>query len=186
VKAPGERRITLLTGERGAGKSTVCLALARLARAAGVAVSGVASRSVIRDGGRAGLEAVDLATLDSWRLASTLQTLGGPAIGPFSFDPAGLARALALVEAAADSAATLLAIDEIGPLELTFHEGFYPVLGPLAQRPSPDLLFVVRPSLLDTLAGLFARDRPRVVETTAANRDELPAALLRELARGTP
>jgi nucleoside-triphosphatase len=181
VKAPGERRITLLTGERGAGKSTVCLALARLARAGGVAVSGVASRSVIRDGGRAGLEAVDLATLASWRLASTLEPLGGPTIGPFSFDPAGLARALAVVEEAAASPAVLLAIDEIGPLELTFHEGFSPALGMLAGRPTPDLLFVVRPSLVETLGALFGRDRPRVVETTAANRDGLPAALLREL-----
>jgi nucleoside-triphosphatase len=179
VKAPGERRITLLTGERGAGKSTVCLALARLARAEGVAVSGVASRSVIRDGRRAGLEAVDLATLASWRLASTLQALGGPTIGPFSFDAGGLGRALALVEAAADSAAVLLAIDEIGPLELTFHGGFHAVLGPLARRPSPDLLFVVRPSLVETLATYFQRDRPAVVVTTAASRDGLPAALLR-------
>lgn len=175
-RPPGQRLVTLLTGERGVGKSTVCLRVAELARAAGLPVAGIVSSC--RDPLRNLLDAVDLLSLQRWPLASTVEPLGGPAVGRFSFSAAGLARALAALEQAAASDAALLVVDEVGPLELSRREGFYPFLERLRALDSPDLLVAVRPSLLSELQGFLAGERQRVLEVTAAAREGLPGRIV--------
>ncbi len=186
VRAPASRRVTLLTGARGAGKSTVCLRMGELARGAGIAVAGIASQGVFRQGARVGLEAVDLATRERWLLASTVEQQDGPAVGPFSFSLSGLQRALAVLDRALDrfaqSAALpgtgLLILDEVGPLEIARHQGFFPVVARLRITPSPDLLIVVRPELVGELRAALGDGRFTVVEVTRDSRDALPERLL--------
>lgn len=176
----GQRQVTLLTGERGAGKSTVCLRVAEMARAAGLPVAGVASAYADLQRGR--LEAVDLSTSQRWPLASAVESLGGPAIGRFSFSPAGLARALDALQRAAGLDVALLVVDEVGPLELGRREGFYPLLERLRRLDSPDLLVVVRPSLLGELRAFLAGERQSVLEVTASTRESLPGRILESAA----
>jgi len=180
-----ERPVLLLTGERAAGKSTICLRVAEMARAAGVPVAGIVSRGIYRGGERIGLEAVDLAAGDSWRLASTIEQLGGPVIGAYSFSPEGLARAIRALEQALERHAGLLVADEIGPLELARHGGFYPFLVRLKkQRSRPDLLIVIRPSLVDDLQRFLGRGPFRVFGATGGTRESLPRSLLEAVVAG--
>ena len=155
----------LLTGRRGVGKTTVCQAVAELARRRGYRPGGVITPALYacpepvlsracpersrrvegrsrRDsrGAKVGFEAVDVGSGERWPLARTDQELGGPRVGPYSFDSAGLARALRVLRraATAGTGATnrrnsavpcdLLMVDEIGPLELEQGEGFAPIL----------------------------------------------------------
>jgi nucleoside-triphosphatase THEP1 len=182
ARLPAQRLVTLLTGERGAGKSTVCLRIGELARAAGpgeAGIAGIASRGRYEAGEQAGLDAVDLASGQEWPLASAVERLGGPVIGRFSFSPSGLSRALERLYRAVASGARLIVLDEVGPLEILRREGFYPFLESLRRRPRPDLLLVVRPALLDDLRALFGSARLRVVAVTPENRDALPEDLTR-------
>ncbi len=178
---PAARRVTLLTGPRGAGKSTVCLRIGDLARAAGIAVAGIASQAVLRQGARIGLDAVDLATGERWQLASAVEPLGGPTVGPFSFSPGGVERALAALNRAVDRTAQpatrLLIVDEVGPLEIARREGFYPFVERLCRLSSPDLLLAVRPALVEPLRTLLGDGRFDVVEVTPDTRDALPERL---------
>ena len=181
---PAGRRVALLTGERGSGKSTVCLRLRELARGERLSVAGIVS--VYRDARRLELDAVDLSSLERWPLASAAGPLEGPSVGRFSFSAQGIARALDVLERAAALEAALLVVDEIGPLELTGHEGFYPFLERARTADFPDLLLVVRPSLVDELRALLRSEgagRPPVFEATVDTREALPARLLESFGR---
>jgi nucleoside-triphosphatase THEP1 len=175
------RRVLLLTGERSSGKTTICLRVAEAALGAGLPVSGIASRGLCRGGRRVGLEAVDLASGAAWPLASLLERLDGPAIGPYSFSAAGLERALGVLERGAEMERGLLIVDEVGPLELERGEGFarlLPRLRALPHQPCPDLLLVVRPSLVAELQASLGEKAGFVTEARPESRDGLPLRIL--------
>ena len=84
-------RALILTGERGAGKTMLCLALAALSPR----YRGLVSPSLLdRDGNRIGLAARCLATGGEWVLGRSDAELDGPRFGRFSFSSAGIARAV--------------------------------------------------------------------------------------------
>jgi len=188
----------LLTGRRGVGKTTVCQAVAKLARRRGYRPGGVITPALYacpelvlskvegqsqRDshGAKVGFEAVDVGSGERWPLARTDRELDGPWVGPYSFEPAGLDRALRVLERAISAGCDLLMVDEIGPLELEQGKGFAPVLDLLPVGGPTHTLIVVRPPLLDQLL-LHLRDMESTVfSVTAGNRDELPMRIVEEL-----
>jgi nucleoside-triphosphatase THEP1 len=203
----------LLTGRRGVGKTIVCQAVSELARRRGYRPGGVITPALYacpeqgrrvegqgrrarpeqgrRDshGAKIGFEAVDVGSGERWPLARTDQELGGPRVGPYSLDPAALARALKVLRraATAETGATvpcdLLILDEIGPLELEQGGGFAPILDLLPVEGPTHTLIVVRPALLDQLR-LYLRDTEcTVFNVTEANRDEMPLRIAEELWR---
>jgi len=159
-----DKQTILLTGRRGVGKTTVCQAVAELARRRGYRPGGVITPALYDSyGAKAGFEAVDVGSGERWPLARTAQEMGGPWVGPYSFDPAALDRALKVLRRAAiaGTGATnrrnsavpcdLLMVDEIGPLELEQGQGFAPILDLLPVEGPTHTLIVVRPALLDPL-----------------------------------
>jgi len=143
------------------GKTTVCQAVAGLARRRGYRPGGVITPALYdRYGTKVGFEAVDVGSGERWPLARTdpstsrcgerspepcpeqgrrdsrrivepsghRRELGGPRVGPYSFDPVGLDRALKVLEKAISGGCDLLMVDEIGPLELEQGKGFAPIL----------------------------------------------------------
>jgi nucleoside-triphosphatase THEP1 len=186
----------LLTGRRGVGKTTVCQAVAELARRRGYRPGGVITPALYacpefsrracpepfdftqdRQSRRAcpagwglgmgnweltkvGFEAMDVGSGERWPLAHTdpstgsgrgpsttlrqgsgqgsgdRQELGGPRVGPYSFDPAALDRALRVLRRAIAAKCDLLMVDEIGPLELEQGRGFAPILDLIRWRSS--------------------------------------------------
>jgi nucleoside-triphosphatase THEP1 len=206
----------LLTGRRGVGKTTVCQAVAELARRRGYRPGGIITPafyacSADRELGignwkstKVGFEAMDVGSGERWPLAHTdpstilrqgsgqgsghRQKMGGPRVGPYSFDPAALARALAVLERAISAGCDLLMVDEIGPLELEQGKGFAPILDLLPVEGPTHTLIVVRPALLDPLLLRLrgAVRRPcrtgfTVFSVTEENRDELPLQIVEAL-----
>jgi nucleoside-triphosphatase THEP1 len=132
-----------------------------------------------------GFEAVDVGSGERWPLARTDQELGGPRVGPYSFDPAGLARALKVLRRAATAGCDLLMVDEIGPLELEQGEGFAPILDLLPVEGPTHTLIVVRPAFVDQLL-LHLRETSfatpfKTFSVTEENRDKLPLRIVEEL-----
>jgi nucleoside-triphosphatase THEP1 len=135
------------------GKTTVCQAVAELARRRGYRPGGVITPAIYacpeqsrRDshGTKVGFEAVDVGSGERWPLARTdpstssghRRDLGGPQVGPYSFDPAALAKALRVLRRAATAGCDLFVVDEIGPLELEQGQGFAPILDLIHWRSS--------------------------------------------------
>jgi len=171
------------------GKTTVCQAVAELARQRGYRPGGVVTPALYDDhGAKVGLEAMDVSSGERWLLARTDPSPGsghhperGPRVGPYSFDPTALARALKVLRKAATAGCDLLMVDEIGPLELEQGEGFAPVLDLLPPGMPTHTLIVVRPELLDALRLRLRSTSPAVFNVTRENRDALPRQIIEEL-----
>ena len=192
------------------GKTTVCQAVAKLARRRGYRPGGVITPALYacpepvlsrvegrsrRDshGAKLGFEAVDVGSGKRWPLARTDPStilrqgsghgreLGGPRVGPYIFDPAALDRALRVLRRAATAECDLFMIDEIGPLELEQGEGFAPILDLLPVKGPTNTLIVVRPALLDQLLLHLRDTESAVFSVTEENRDELPLRIVEKL-----
>jgi nucleoside-triphosphatase THEP1 len=191
------------------GKTTVCQAVAELARRRGYRPGGVITPALYAcpeprrracpadwelgignwELTKLGFEALDVGSGQRWPLARTDPStgsghrpeIGGPRVGPYIFDPAALARALKVLERAISAGCDLLMVDEMGPLELEQGEGFAPILDLLPFEGPTHTLIVVRPALLDPLL-LHLRDTESIVfNVTEENRDELPLRIVEKL-----
>jgi nucleoside-triphosphatase THEP1 len=174
--------VLLLSGEIGAGKTSVCQRVVGLAQAQGHHPGGVLTPPLCDERGlKVGFEALDVGSGRRWLLAHTQRDLGGPRIGPYTFDEGGLQRAIDLLRGAIDEGADLLILDEIGPLELVQGGGFAPVLHQLPLHGPGHILLVVRPALLQELRRRLCSAVTTVFTVTRDNRDNLPHRIMREL-----
>jgi len=140
------RMITLLTGERDAGKTSLCGRIADMARAASATVAGVISPAIFRDGYKEGISVVDLRSGTSRPLAMKQTNRQFGEMG-YRFDESSLRWANDAV--ASSSPCDLLVIDEIGPLEILHNRGFVAAIEVLLTGEYNIALVVVRPELID-------------------------------------
>jgi nucleoside-triphosphatase THEP1 len=172
----------VLTGRVHVGKTTICREVVRRARARGYIVRGLLTLPALdADGTRLGLELLDLESGKRRLLASIHRDLGGPRVGPHHFDPVTLQWGESILVAAHRHPCDLLAVDEIGRLELEQNSGFQGVLAVLASDLLPRSLVLVR----DTLLEVFRRRLPELQFTTfeaaPGNCDRLPVEILQFL-----
>jgi len=188
----------LLTGERQAGKTTVCRRVAALARELGYNPAGVLTPAVL---GQDGLpvayhaqmvsdgEQRFLAWADSDLEKETLNpetrnrkpSTGGPRAGRYSFDADVLSWVIGRLQEAISQGCDLLIVDEIGPLELEQGRGLAPILSNLSGERLPPLLLVVRPELVAQLRRRLSNIPFCTFTVTLENRQALPDAVVKEL-----
>jgi nucleoside-triphosphatase THEP1 len=179
-------RALILTGERGAGKTTLCFALAALShRYTGL----LSPRISTAAGNLVGSSARCLATGEEWVLCRSDAELDGPRFGRFSFSSAGIEHAVDCLRGILTSSAEggaeadgggnvprpVVIVDEIGPLELEMGAGLAPVLPLLAG--AGHLLLVARPSLLGRVEVLVPGHRRTVIMVTPEHRASLATAI---------
>jgi len=168
-------RIVILTGERGAGKSTVCRETIALAQARGYACGGILTLS--RPDGI--LDVLDVRSRHVRRL--TLAPDVSPAViqGRFRFDPETLAWGSDVLAHA--TPCHLLVADELGPLELEQGGGWLKAFDVLRRTDFVLALVVVRPELLVQAQLELPVGATTVFAVTPRSRDDLPNALLEML-----
>jgi nucleoside-triphosphatase len=171
----GPASVRIITGERGAGKTTFCRRMAELARLSGWDAAGILSPARIGGEGKTGIWAEDVRSGQRRLLASsTAGEVSGSSLCRWAFDEDALQWADRML--ASSIPCDLLIVDEIGPLELERAAGlrsWRAVLGSGAFRAA---LAVVRPEC----AGLFSKEWPDApgVVVTSAGAAELQAELL--------
>jgi nucleoside-triphosphatase THEP1 len=167
IREPG--RLVLLTGERGAGKTTTCLRLAALARAAGLDCAGIVSPALFDGETKAGIDVQDVRTNERRRLADVDPAPAGLRLGPFRFSEESLAWASERLGRACPC--QVLIVDEIGPLELELGRGWVEALCVLRRGDYGLAVAVVRPSLVAALQVRLPGRVAAVVTVSAANPD---------------
>ncbi len=174
-------RIGLLTGPVGVGKTTVAERVVGLAQRSGLACGGLLAPAMVNGcGQKVGIWGVDILGGDRRILARTDRTLGGPVVGPYSFDAKALTWAVSVLEEAAGTC-NLLVVDEIGKLELWQAAGLAPILPRLASGDVRRSLVVVRDSLLAELQTMLGHVDQILFEISERNRGDLPPLVLRQL-----
>lgn len=174
-----QKRVFLLTGAPGIGKTTVFAKAVEALKADGVSVGGMVSREARENGVRVGFEITDLASGKHGWLAHVNQKVG-PQVGKYRVNIADLEEigVKAILEAAEKCA--VVAIDEVGPMEL-FSPRFKQAIGQALDR-GILVLAVVHAKARDRLLD-EARQRvdAESFTVTLANRDALPEGLAKQV-----
>ena len=166
-----EPRIVLLTGNRQIGKSTACVTLVNLLRETDVKVTGLITL-------RTGPDDLAVQELDSGKTYPlTLPHNGtdGLLVGHFRFSRDALARSNRTLDTCFPTQVFIL--DEIGPMELLYGQGWARVLTLLRHRNYRIAFVVVRPELLVPAMRQLPLTYYTVIHLTADIRDSLPASL---------
>ncbi len=173
----------LITGSRGAGKTTFCSRLVDAAREAGWRAAGVLSRPVFEGARRTAIDAEDLRTGETRRLANAVAPGSGaapssgqvtPGTKGWQFDPAALAWGDQIL--AASTPCDLLVVDELGPLEFERGEGWQSGLAAVDSRQYAIALVVIRAELLGE--ALLRWGEANLVEIDTPEDSEYKARVL--------
>ena len=176
--------VTLIIGDRGAGKTTLCDKLYRRAADRGLDVCGTISYAVFDAADRkVGIDAFTISAGTTVPLARKDGSLLGSRWACYSFSDDAFNDCVRATVQALDEGVDLLILDEIGPLELAVQKGFLPILMFLESSQLPrETVAVVRPSLHNRLKHFFAHcpSRPdiRSVYVSPGNRDQLLGEML--------
>ena len=112
-----KKRVLILTGSPGVGKTTVLAKTVSDLRGRGASVGGMFSREVRKGTLRVGFEIVDVAAAKVGWLAHVNQKTG-PQVGKYRVNLADLDSVGAKAINEATESCDIVAIDEIGPMEL--------------------------------------------------------------------
>lgn len=116
------KKILLLTGSPGIGKTTVLVRVVEDLKSKGYSVGGMLSREVRSRGSRVGFEVLSLTDNQHGWLARGDQNQG-PQVGNYRVNLSDLDRVGVVAVAEAVDRSQVVAIDEIGPMEL-FSDNF--------------------------------------------------------------
>ncbi len=177
------KRILLLTGSPGVGKTTILSKAVEALKARGVSVGGMISREVREGGVRVGFEIVDL---DSGKLGwlAHVNQKSGPRVGKYRVNIADLEGVgVKAIEVATENCA-VVAVDEVGPMELFSPKFKEAVKGVLES--GKFVLAVVHAKVHDSLiTQAKQRTDAELFAVTLANRDGLAVLLTEKILNAT-
>jgi nucleoside-triphosphatase len=173
------KRLFILTGAPGTGKTTVLQKVVETLKTRGVSVGGMLSREVRKSGIRVGFEILDYSSGNQGWLAHINQN-AGPQVGKYRVNIQDLENigAQAIIDAAQNC--KIIAIDEIGPMEL-YSQKFKQAVE-LAFQSDKIVLAIVHAKATDPLVTLAKqREDAEIFTITGANRDELPEEISKHI-----
>jgi nucleoside-triphosphatase len=173
------KRILLLTGAPGIGKTTIIIKTIEGLKEEGVSVGGMISKEAREGNTRVGFEIIDLFNGKHGWLAH-INPKSGPQVGKYRVNLADLENIGAKAITQAIEKCSVIAIDEIGPMELYSQKFKGTVKQALESRKL--VLAVVHAKAHDPLiAEARQKEDAELFVVTVANRDSLPQQLANRL-----
>jgi nucleoside-triphosphatase len=166
------KRVFILTGVPGVGKTTVLLKVVGILKEKGLDVGGMISREVREGNVRVGFEIIDLNNSKCGWLAHVNQK-NGPQVGKYRVNLEDLNNigAQAIIDSIEKS--TVIAIDEVGPMEL-FSEKFKQATKQALESTKPVLAVVHGKAQEPLVIQAKSREDAELYVVTVQNRDKLP------------
>jgi len=182
----GRRRLYILSGDTGSGKTTRAAEVVARLRARGLRVGGILAPGLLDNGRRTGFDVVNLASGESAPLAR--ENAGGSAPhaqwSRFAFSPEGLALGSRALGPDARDADVVL-VDEVGPFELA-GGGWAPALDRLVGEHEGPVLLVVRASIVDAVRRRWGSAETVVWDAAATPADEVVEVITKAQKRFSP
>ena len=160
-----------LTGSPGVGKTSVLLRVVESLKANDYAVGGMLSREVRSSGVRVGFEVLDLGGSGRGWLAHVNQ-LSGPQVGKYRVNLEDLNRIGAEAIMKAVEKCDVIAIDEVGPMEL-FSERFREAVKRAVECGKVVVGVVHWKAKNRLIEEVKAREDTEIITVTRENRDKL-------------
>jgi nucleoside-triphosphatase len=173
-----QKRVLLLTGNPGIGKTTVLMKTVNVLKERGYAVGGMISREVREGGGRVGFEILDLASSRGGWLAHVNQK-NGPQVGRYRVNIEDLDTVGAQAITDATEECDVIAIDEIGPMEL-FSERFKEAVRKALESRKLVIAVVHWKAKDAVLSEAKSRQDAEITTVTLENRDNLHKTIVEE------
>lgn len=173
-------RLWIISGPRGAGKTSLCARLVELARQAGWETAGLLSPAVFSGGVKTGIAVTDLRGGETRALARLTRPGETAAVHTvqWAFDEQVLAWGDRVL--AQSTPCDLLVVDELGPLEFQRGQGWLSGLAAVDTRAYRLGLLVLRPELLEQAAARWPDTRVYPAEDSQAAVRDLLALLAGE------
>jgi nucleoside-triphosphatase len=171
-----KKRVLLLTGSPGIGKTTVLLKVVEALRANGYSVGGMVSREVRSCGTRVGFEILDLKSGRRGWLAHVNQKVG-PQVGKYRVNLEDLEVVGAEAISRAVEECDIIAIDEIGPMEL-FSETFRMAVGKAVESDKLVVGVVHWKARHKLIEDVKAREDMEIYAVTYENRNKIHEAIV--------
>ena len=169
----GRRRLYILSGDTGSGKTTRAAEVVERLRARGLRVGGILAPGLLENGRRTGFDILNLATGESAGLAR--DAAGGSAShaqwSRFAFSPEGLALGSKALGPDARGADVVL-VDEVGPFELA-GGGWAPALDDLMGGDGGRVVLVARSSVVDAVRRRWGSAGTVVWDAAVTPADEI-------------
>lgn len=169
------KRVLLLTGNPGVGKTTVLTKAVGALKEKGYCVGGMISREVRKGGTRVGFEILDLSSGRRGWLARINQE-NGPQVGKYRVNMEDLDTIGAAAIADAVEKCDIIAIDEIGPMEL-FSEKFKQATRKALESRKPVLAVVHWKAKDRLIIEAKNREDAEIFTVTHEKRDKMPEAI---------
>ncbi len=155
--------LIIVTGDRGAGKTTFCTRLIELARSAGRSIGGVLSPAVIVNDQKIAIDVIDLQSDQRRQLAVHNPDADYPRELYWRFDDAALTWGNAVL--AHSTPCEVLIVDELGVLEFERNRGWLAGLRAIDSGDYQLGLVVIRPELLARAQQRWPLARTLTIET---------------------
>ncbi len=172
------KRVLLLTGAPGVGKTTVLIKTVEALKTEGVSVGGMISREAREGNVRVGFEIIDLASGKHGWLARVDQKIG-PQVGKYHVNLEDLEKIGATAIAEATQKCAVVAIDEIGPMEL-FSQTFGQAVKQALESKKLVLAVVHAKARDQLISEVKGREDAEIFTVVFANREGLPQQLSKQ------
>lgn len=173
-----KKRLLLITGSPGVGKTTLLLKVIEVLRAKGYRVGGMISRDVRISGSRVGFEVTDLKSDKKGWLASVQQERG-PQVGKYRVDIDDLNEVGVKAVLEACEKLDVAIIDEMGPMEL-FSEQFRETVKKAVESKKLVVSTIHLKMGNELIEGIKKREDAEIHILTYANREHVLETIIRE------
>ena len=172
------KRIILVTGPSGIGKTSLLRRTVKELKNRKYTVGGMFCREVREGGIRVGFEIIDISTGQRGWLAHVNQSTG-PTFGKYHVNLTDLDVISSGSILDALKSADMLAIDEIGPMEL-LSPAFSSALTKAVESSKP-LIGTIHYRLSNSLVNIKARDDIEILKVTYDNREKLQKVIVNKI-----
>ncbi len=152
------RRLAILSGPIGCGKTMTCLRVVELARRRGLDCAGLLSPARLEGARKVGIDLLDVRSGERRPLAEADGQPGELRTAAYRFDVSTVAWGSALLNTACPC--DVLIVDELGPLELERGQGWSNALDVLRSGQFRLAVVVVRPALIETFRRAVSHAAP--------------------------